>query len=124
MARPFFDVTLWLLGQGVLFGAACRAVYDPLSALQGHCPRALLAVLDVCYFLLLSLSSFAFFLVTTDGEVRAALLAAFGGGAFLWHVTFGRLHRALYRAIFALLGKGIHMVRYRMEQIRDFHEKK
>lgn len=104
-------MTISLAGQTSAFlyscalGAALCALYDVFRAIRlFFLPgRILTAFLDVLYFFLAAVFTFAFFMAVSQGEVRAYLYFGEMIGWLLYYETVGALLLRLQSRIFRLL---------------------
>ncbi|MGI6261706.1 MAG: spore cortex biosynthesis protein YabQ [Acutalibacteraceae bacterium] len=104
-------MTISLAGQTTAFlyscalGAALCVIYDVFRAIRMFFlpRRVLVAFLDILYFFLAAVFTFAFFMAVSQGEVRGYLYFGELIGWLLYYETIGSLLFRLQNKIFAIL---------------------
>ena len=104
-------MTISLAGQTTAFlyscalGAALCAVYDVFRAIRMFFlpGRILVAFLDILYFFLAAVFTFAFFMAVSQGEIRGYLYFGELIGWLLYYETIGSWLLRLQNKLFAIL---------------------
>ncbi len=114
---PFWQVLFFSLGFGFLAGlwyeclrivrTAVKTVYRPTKRAGRILLGVLDFILDLVYFLVLSVAAVLSMFVCNRGQLRLSMLLAAGVGLYLYFVTIGRMivciHRAILRWIYRFL---------------------
>lgn len=89
----------------LMLGAAFCLVYDTVRALELKARMSAPAIflVDVLYFIVISLFEFCFFLVRTNGEIRGFVFVGQLAGFLAARKTLSRIYGFLLLAIFGLI---------------------
>ena len=106
---PFWQVLLLSFGFGFLAGlcyeclrivrTAVKTVYRPMKKTGKVILFSLDFVLDLVFFLVLSVASVLFWFVCNRGQLRLSMLFMSGVGLYVYFVTLGRAIVCIHRAI-------------------------
>ena len=100
---------LRLLLQSLLLGAGAGLLYDALRALrrQTGCGRAMTAMLDAVFWLVLSAAVFRFGLVFAPGQARFFVLAGAFCGAGLYFAALSGAVLAVFAAVLSAAARAL-----------------